>query len=60
LMAEIEVCDVCGSTDIKQFKCKWICQNCGTILKTCSDLGEVDSDIRELRAADQLLFRAAI
>ncbi len=44
-MAEIEVCDVCGSTDIKQFKCKWICQNCGTILKTCSDLGEVYSDI---------------
>jgi hypothetical protein len=38
-MAEIDVCDVCGSTDIKQFKCKLICQNCGTILKTCSDLG---------------------
>ncbi len=37
-MAEIEVCDVCGSTDIRQFKCKWICLNCGTILKTCSDL----------------------
>jgi len=37
-MAEIEVCDVCGSSDIRQFKCKWICQNCGAILKTCSDL----------------------
>ena len=38
-MAEIDVCDVCGSADIKQFKCKLICQNCGAILKTCSDLG---------------------
>ena len=37
-MAEIEVCDVCGSTDIKPFKCKLICQNCGTILRTCADL----------------------
>ena len=34
----IEACEVCGSTDIRQFKCKVICQNCGTILKTCSDL----------------------
>jgi hypothetical protein len=33
-----EACDVCGSTDIRAFKCKLICQNCGTILKTCSDL----------------------
>jgi hypothetical protein len=38
LMAEIEVCDVCGSSDIKPFKCKLVCQNCGAILKTCSDL----------------------
>ena len=34
-----EVCDVCGSTDIKEIKCKVICQNCGTILKSCADLG---------------------
>jgi hypothetical protein len=40
-MGEIEICDVCGSADIKAFKCKLICQNCGTILKTCSDLGAV-------------------
>ena len=33
-----EVCDVCGSTDIKEIKCKLICQNCGTILKSCADL----------------------
>jgi hypothetical protein len=50
-MAEIEVCDVCGSPDIKPFKCKLICQNCGAILRTCSDLGKVDSDIGKLGAA---------
>jgi hypothetical protein len=33
-----EVCDVCGSSDIKEIKCKVICQNCGTILKSCADL----------------------
>jgi rubredoxin len=33
-----EVCDVCGSTNIKEIKCKVICQNCGTILKSCADL----------------------
>jgi hypothetical protein len=37
-MGEIEICDVCGSTDIKAFTCKLICRNCGAILKTCSDL----------------------
>jgi hypothetical protein len=34
-----EVCDVCGSSDIKEIKCKVVCQNCGTILKSCADLG---------------------
>ena len=34
----MEVCDVCGSTDVKEIKCKVICHNCGTILKTCADL----------------------
>jgi hypothetical protein len=33
-----EVCDVCGSSNIKEIKCKVICQNCGTILKSCADL----------------------
>ena len=32
------VCDVCGSSDVQAFKCKLICLNCGTILRTCSDL----------------------
>ena len=32
------VCDVCGLSDVQAFKCKLICLNCGTILRTCSDL----------------------
>ena len=36
-MAE-ETCDVCGSTNIKEIKCKLVCQNCGTILRSCADL----------------------
>ena len=32
------VCDVCGSTLVVEIKCKVICQNCGTILKSCADL----------------------
>ena len=34
----LEVCDVCGSSNVKEIKCKLVCQNCGTILRTCSDL----------------------
>jgi hypothetical protein len=33
-----EVCDVCGSAAIVEIKCKVICRNCGTILKSCADL----------------------
>ena len=33
-----EVCDVCGSTELKEIKCKLVCLNCGTILRSCSDL----------------------
>ncbi len=44
-MGEIELCDVCGSADLKVFKCKLVCQNCGTILKTCSDPAVVWSSI---------------
>jgi hypothetical protein len=32
------VCDVCGSTRVVEIKCKVVCQNCGTILKSCADL----------------------
>ena len=31
------VCDVCGSTRVVEIKCKVICQNCGTILRSCAD-----------------------
>jgi transcription initiation factor TFIIIB Brf1 subunit/transcription initiation factor TFIIB len=47
----IDVCEVCGSTNIKEIKCKVVCQNCGTILKTCSDLAREGT---ELRVADVL------
>jgi hypothetical protein len=33
-----DACDVCGSTDIVEIKCKVMCRNCGTILRSCSDL----------------------
>ena len=33
-----EVCDVCGSASLMEIKCKVVCQNCGTILKSCADL----------------------
>ena len=32
------VCDVCGSANVVEIKCKVVCQNCGTILKSCADL----------------------
>jgi rubredoxin len=40
-----EVCDVCGSTNIKEIKCKLICQNCGTILRSCADLEAITPSI---------------
>lgn len=33
-----EQCDVCGSDRVTWRKCKLICLNCGTILKSCADL----------------------
>ncbi len=33
-----ETCDVCGSALISWRKCKLVCLNCGTILKSCADL----------------------
>ena len=38
VQAQREVCDVCGSTEIVEIKCKVVCRNCGTILRSCSDL----------------------
>lgn len=31
-------CDICGSERVVWQKCKLICLNCGTILKSCADL----------------------
>jgi len=39
-MEKLDVCDVCGSTNLKEIKCKVVCQNCGTILRSCSDLAD--------------------
>jgi hypothetical protein len=35
LLAE---CDVCGSADLAEVRCKVICRNCRTILQSCADL----------------------
>ena len=35
LLAE---CDVCGSADLAELRCKVICRNCRTILQSCADL----------------------
>lgn len=31
-------CDICGSTDLMEIRCKIICRNCRTILQSCADL----------------------
>jgi hypothetical protein len=31
-------CDICGSANLHEIKCKVICRNCGTILQSCADL----------------------
>ena len=33
-----QICDICGSDKVQEIKCKVICKNCGTILKSCADL----------------------
>jgi len=35
-----ELCDVCGSSALIEIKCKMICRNCGTIVRSCADLSE--------------------
>ena len=45
-MEVTELCDVCGSPDIREIRCKLICRNCGTILRSCADLGGVVDSAR--------------
>jgi hypothetical protein len=33
-----ESCEICGSTRLEWLRCKLICANCRTILKSCADL----------------------
>ena len=47
-----EICDICGSTNVREIKCKVICQNCGTILKSCADL-VVDSHRQAHQRSEQ-------
>jgi hypothetical protein len=35
-----DLCDVCGSGALIEIKCKTICRNCGTIVRSCADLSE--------------------
>jgi hypothetical protein len=32
------LCDICGSSDLAEIRCKVICRNCKTILQSCADL----------------------
>jgi hypothetical protein len=34
----VVLCDVCGSPRLQEIRCKIVCRNCGTILRSCSDL----------------------
>jgi hypothetical protein len=33
-----QTCDICGSPKIVWRNCKLLCENCGTMLKSCADL----------------------
>lgn len=34
---DVEVCDVCGNPAVVWRKCKQLCLQCGTILRSCAD-----------------------
>jgi uncharacterized membrane protein len=34
----LDSCDVCGSPELAEIRCKVICTNCRTILQSCADL----------------------
>ncbi len=36
--ADVETCDLCGSTDLWWRNCKLLCRNCNAIVKSCADL----------------------
>ena len=50
------LCDICGSTQVREIRCKIVCHNCGTILQSCADLAaerqraEAGSAERSVRA----------
>jgi hypothetical protein len=34
-----DTCDVCGSAELYEIKCKVVCRNCRSIVRSCADLG---------------------
>jgi hypothetical protein len=43
---EEDTCDRCGSARLEWRKCKQVCLDCGTIVRSCADLAD------EVRRAD--------
>ncbi|MEO6443667.1 MAG: hypothetical protein ABIZ91_09350 [Gemmatimonadaceae bacterium] len=38
LPPDAETCPVCGSPELRDIRCKIICLNCRSIVKSCADL----------------------
>jgi hypothetical protein len=38
LAAALGPCDVCGLSELVEIRCKVICRNCRSILRSCADL----------------------
>jgi hypothetical protein len=34
-----ETCDVCGCDELYELKCKVVCRNCRSIVRSCADKG---------------------
>ena len=52
------LCDICGSADILEIRCKIVCRNCGTILQSCADLREAGQRVEEGGAARTVRARS--
>jgi len=51
-------CDICGSSDILEIRCKIVCRNCGTILQSCADLAGADQRVEAGAAARSVRARS--
>lgn len=34
-----DICDICGREELYELKCKVVCGNCRSIVRSCADLG---------------------